>query len=200
MPTMLLVISDLCLASANCLDFKWPLKITHLSDSWGLPKSIQHKYILIRKSVLNHLDMLSHFPVSVETLYQELTPDEYYLLTYLNCFLSQFFLYFGFFHVVLGFSLFPLFFHPLSFFLLSLFFHLSKLPLHTAWRFPENTISLQPPLPPRSLTKKPSLLPFLPTVCLTCDFGDVGFFYFCWFHLILFITGSKQFFYLWRIR
>lgn len=71
---MLLVVSDLYLASANCLDFKWPLKITHVSDSWGLPESLQHKYILIRKSVLNHLDTLSHFPVSVETLYQEFTP------------------------------------------------------------------------------------------------------------------------------
>lgn len=108
MSTMLPVVSAMLYpASATCLDFKCPLKITHLSDSWGLPESSQMHVLIWTGTVF----------------------------AYLSCFLSQFLLYFCLFDFVLGFPLLPLSFCPLPFFLLSLFFHFRKLPFHTTCRF-----------------------------------------------------------------
>ena len=123
MSSTLLLISDLYPASANYLEM--PLRITRPSGSWGLPESLQIRVPYHQEAVPNQ----TCCPTSPgETLCE-------YMFTYLGCFLGQFLLYFGLFHVVLGFPILPLSFHPLPFFLLSLFFHFSKLPLHTTWGF-----------------------------------------------------------------
>lgn len=179
MSTILLVASDLYPASANCLDLKCHIP----SGSWGLPESsqtqVRRSHQKGRTEPPRHAAPLPCAGISGQVhspqLLSEPIPSWFWLFPCCPGF--------PFSSSLLPSSSFP----PLVF----VFPFLQTSPSHYLRISHSMTQALSLPFVPHP-SLNISLSDYVhPFVCLTCDFGDVGFFYLCRLHLFLLIAGCQ---------